>query len=216
MADHLRDSPQASFERALAAFDGAPEDFSFFEARKVFSVVASSAGADTTIGRDGLSVLWPGRREPFRYLPALGPAVVSALRANAPAGSLDDAFDLDERTLAPLCLFKHITPMRFWVSRSADQITVICRPATPEHTASSPPRPLPPWSLPSKDFAIYQPPRGCVHCLVATDRFRLSEDALICLACGRSQRVQPHELDRATLQTEAAPTDHPLARNGRR
>jgi hypothetical protein len=173
----------------------------------MFTIVASSAGADTTIDREGLTVMWPRRREPFRYLPALGPCVVAALRANAPASSFDRAFDLDERTLARLCLFKSPTPMRFWVSRNADQITVLCRVATAENAALSVPDTLAPWSLPSKVFAIFEPPRRCIHCGVFPNCFRFSEDVLICLECGRSQRVQRQEIERATLQTEAASTE---------
>lgn len=196
-----QESPEVSFELALAAFDGAAEDFLYFEARKVFTIVTATTGADTTIDRDGMSVLWPHRREPFRYFPVLGPSVVAALRAHAPGGSFDSAFDLDPQALAPLCIFEHPSPMRFWVSRSSDRITILCRPATAENAAASIPLPLVPWSLPPKVFATFEAPRRCVHCSVFPDRFRVSDDVLICLACGRSQQIEPEELERATLQS---------------
>lgn len=190
--------PEASFERACAAFDGASEDFSSFEARKLFTIVAGSLGADTTIDRQGLHVAWPRRRKQFHYIPALGPSIIAGLRAHAPAGTFDCAFDLAQPILAKLCLFKSPAPMRFWVRRSVDRITIFARPATAESAALEDPQPLEPW-LSKKAFANFSSPRRCVHCGVFSDRFRYAASALICLACGRSHSVHTHELKDATF-----------------
>jgi hypothetical protein len=195
------ESPVQSFERASAAFDGAPIERGSGADRKMFTIVASGHGAHTRITPGGLSVLWPHRRQPFTYWPSLGPGVVETLRLHAPERSFARPFEIDEATLARLA-FARRGATWFWVSRTTEAIVIDSRPALPGHEPPSTPDPLEPWRPAEKVFLRFEPPRSCVHCAGAPERYRLTEDALVCLACGRSQSVTSLELAHAIVDPQ--------------
>lgn len=188
-----------SFSRALAAFAGAAVGEPDPADRKMFSIVAAAHGAHTRITASGFSVLWPHRRTPFMYWPCLAPQIVSTLRFHAPSRSFVEPFEIDEATLAPLGCLRGGARW-FWVARSVDAIVIDCRRATMGSTPPKIPDPLPPWSPAEKVFLRFEQPRRCDHCSVAPERYRLIDDVIVCLSCGRSERVPGLELERATLE----------------
>ncbi|TKC93058.1 hypothetical protein [Polyangium fumosum] len=191
-----------SFERALAAFAGIAVGEPHAADRKMFSIVATARGAHTRITAGGFSVLWPHRRTPFTYGHYLAPRVVSTLRLHAPSHSFAKPFEIDEATLARLGFFRGGARW-FWVARSIDAIVMDCRLATMGSTPPTIPDPLPPWTPAEKVFLRFEQPRPCGHCSVAPERYRLIDDVLVCLSCGRSEQVPGLELERATLEHAA-------------
>ena len=188
-----------SFERALAAFDGAATGEPGLADRKMFSIVAADPGAHTRISAAGFSVLWPHRRAPFTYRPCLAPRVVSTLRLHAPSHAFTSPFEIDETTLSRLGFFRGGSRW-FWVARTTDAIVIECRRAAIGTAPPTSPAPLPPWRPAEKVFLRFEPPRSCGHCSAAAERYRLVDDVLICLACGRSERVPRLALEHATVE----------------
>lgn len=188
-----------SFERALAAFAGTAIGESSPADRKMFSIVTTAQGAHTRITADGFSVLWPRRRDPFTYWSCLAPRVVSTLRLHAPSHSFTKPFEIDEATLSRLGFFRGGSRW-FWVARTADAIVIECRPAVTGSAPPAIPAPLPPWRPAEKVFVRFNPPRPCGHCSAAPERYRRIDDVLICLACGRSERILGLELEHATVE----------------
>lgn len=94
------DEPAAeSFARALGAFDGLTVGKPGETDQKILTIVTSH-GSHTRITAEGLSVLLPRRRVPFRYVPSLAPQLVATLRLHAPSCSFARPFEIDEATLS--------------------------------------------------------------------------------------------------------------------
>jgi hypothetical protein len=193
------EDPVQSYERAVAAFEGAAKGSAELADRKMFTIVASDGGADTRIAKGEFTVLWPYRREPFRYFSCLSPSVVATLRQHAPGGSFSRPFALDGATLSRLGFLKNRASW-FWVSRTSDAITIASRPASGSANPPLMPEALAPWRPAEKIFAKFEPPRHCPYCTAQSARYRLVDDVLICLACGRSQRIQKEDLHDAVLE----------------
>jgi len=193
-----KEAADAAFERALGAFAGLAVGEPDETDQKMFTIVTAGA-SHTRITAQGFSVLWALRRAPFTYLPSLAAQLVATLRLHAPARSFAAPFEIDGAALARLALVSR-GPRWFWVTRSTDAIVVDCRPATIGASPPAIPAPLAPWSPAIKVLVRFDPPRRCAHCGVSPERFRLFDEAVVCLACGRSELVRGLDLAGATVE----------------
>jgi hypothetical protein len=194
--------PEPCFRRALAVAEGAALEVDRAAVRKMVTIVAGPTGADSEIGPAGFSVLWPFRRDAFRYWPSLGPHVVGILRALAPGGSLAAPFRVEAPALSRVAIRRETEARWFWVSSSKERIVIACRIAVDSGPPPTSPSALPPWTAAAKVFARFRIPRPCEHCREPSTRYRLLDSVLICQRCGRSGALLPDEADAFMLDHE--------------
>ena len=75
-----------------------------------------------------------------------------------------------------------------WIQAEPDCVTIMVRAATSRSAGAGAPRPFPPPLVGPPEYLTATHP--CPHCTAIPDRYRkLSDGALVCMACGASSRA---------------------------
>ena len=141
-------------------------------------------GCDATITANQFAISYGPRGPHSQYIHDLGPVVVSWLLDAAPGGKL-----------APGSLpwwggMPGTWPygsFGVWIKAEPECVTIRVR-STAAHSGTDEPEPFPPPFVGPPEYLPGAHP--CPHCAVVPDRYRkLSDGALVCMACGASSRA---------------------------